>query len=321
MKFSIIVPVYNSEMFLEACVASVKKQEIYDWELIFVNDGSTDSSEMILNRYAAEDKRIRVIHQQNTGQFFARQAGIEAAEGDYILFLDSDDELEPECLRKLNEVIQRDGPDLVLYTGMIYINGRNTNRPLGYIADVEEQLPSQWLKERLISSNDLNSLWLKVCHRSLFEGDDMDYSDFWGVHCGEDKVRLLYPVTQAKNIRYTPYCLYRYHHRPGSVMHKFNIQSIPQMMAKEMFSAIANYMNRWGMTDQKYCEMLAIYWMKHFLSVYFSLRENCRTPENRKALRGYPWENELDTTMLRFKYIRKLGAKDILKLGIARARL
>ena len=321
MKFSIIVPVYNAEMFLDTCIASVKSQQIADWELILVNDGSTDSSETILNRYAAADGRIRVVYQHNTGQFFARQAGIEAATGEYILFLDSDDELESECLHVLNGVIQKHAPDLVLYTGQIYINGSNTDRILGYIADVEEQVSAQWLKERLISSNDLNSLCLKVFHRRLYEGDHTDYSDFWGVHCGEDKVRLLYPVSHAENIWYTPHCLYRYHHRPGSTMHQFDIQSIPRMMAKEMFSMLRAYIRRWNMTERKYCEMLAKYWIKHYLSVYFSLRDNCRTPENKKALRCYPWKNELDPTMLRFTYIRRLSIKDRMKLWIALARL
>ena len=93
MEFSIIVPTYNSARFLKSCIDSVKAQRFSDWELVIVNDGSTDESDAILGRCAAEDGRIHIISQDNRGQSFARQRGIEAAVGEYLVFLDSDDEL------------------------------------------------------------------------------------------------------------------------------------------------------------------------------------------------------------------------------------
>ncbi len=75
MKFSIIVPVYNSANFLSDCLACVKNQSFDDWELIFIDDGSTDGSGTILDGYARSDDRIHVFHQENSGQFFAREKG------------------------------------------------------------------------------------------------------------------------------------------------------------------------------------------------------------------------------------------------------
>ena len=103
MKFSIVVPVYNAEPFLDSCIQSVESQLPSDWELILIDDGSSDKSGKMLDDYAMKDSRIHVIHQENCGQFYARQKGVSLSTGDYIVFLDSDDALEPECLK----VIQR----------------------------------------------------------------------------------------------------------------------------------------------------------------------------------------------------------------------
>ena len=77
VEFSVIVPAYNSIQFLHRCISSVRAQSVTDWELIVVDDGSTDGSAALLDAYAKEDPRIRVIHQKNNGQFFARRRGIE----------------------------------------------------------------------------------------------------------------------------------------------------------------------------------------------------------------------------------------------------
>ena len=82
MRYSIIVPIYNGEQFLDACVASVRKQRSDDWELLLIDDGSTDGSGAMADAWAECDGRISVFHQENRGQFFARQAGIDASRGE-----------------------------------------------------------------------------------------------------------------------------------------------------------------------------------------------------------------------------------------------
>lgn len=90
-KFSIIVPVYNVEKFLDTCVQSVISQSFADWELILVDDGSKDSSPELCDRFSVSDNRIRTIHKKNGGASDSRNVGLDNAEGEYILFLDSDD--------------------------------------------------------------------------------------------------------------------------------------------------------------------------------------------------------------------------------------
>lgn len=91
---SIIVPVYNSEKTLDRCINSILEQTFQNWELLLINDGSTDRSREICDEYTLKDKRIKTIHKENGGVSSARNKGIKCSKGDYILMLDSDDSLE-----------------------------------------------------------------------------------------------------------------------------------------------------------------------------------------------------------------------------------
>lgn len=111
-RFSIIIPVYNVEQYLDACVTSVLNQEFSDFEVLLVDDGATDSSGAICDAWAKKDNRIRVIHQENQGASVARNTGIKEATGDYLMFLDSDDWWEDQqvlsCIAKRLEKIPAD---------------------------------------------------------------------------------------------------------------------------------------------------------------------------------------------------------------------
>lgn len=121
--FSIIVPVYNVEKYLETCIQSVLQQVYTSYELILVDDGSTDSSRLICDRYAEKwPDKIHVIHKENGGPSSARNTGISAASGEYVLFLDSDDYyLDENVLLKLKEICQ--GQDIVAFEWKEIVNG------------------------------------------------------------------------------------------------------------------------------------------------------------------------------------------------------
>lgn len=111
---SVIVPVYNVTEYLRACIDSVRAQTFTDWELILIDDGSTDDSGTICDEAAASDARIRVIHQPNRGVSRARNAGLDTAKGTYIAFVDSDDTIVPTYLEKLVGAAETHHTDLVL---------------------------------------------------------------------------------------------------------------------------------------------------------------------------------------------------------------
>ena len=113
-EISIIVPVYKTERFLSACISSILAQTFTDFELILVDDGSPDSCPAVCDSAAAKDSRIRVIHQKNRGLSGARNAGLDAAEGEWIAFVDSDDTITPDFCAKLYHAAQEAGAQMAV---------------------------------------------------------------------------------------------------------------------------------------------------------------------------------------------------------------
>lgn len=100
LKYSVIVPVYNTEKYLDRCISSIVSQNFDDYELILVDDGSPDACPMLCDRWAERDEHIKVIHQENGGLPAARNSGLNMAVGDYILFVDSDDYVTEDYFEK-----------------------------------------------------------------------------------------------------------------------------------------------------------------------------------------------------------------------------
>lgn len=110
---SIIVPIYNAEKYLDSCIQSVLRQTYTNWELILIDDGSTDKSGRIAEEYGFADERITVFHQKNLGVSSARNQGIDEATGNYIVFLDADDEIIEDCLAKTVNIAEETNADIV----------------------------------------------------------------------------------------------------------------------------------------------------------------------------------------------------------------
>ncbi|MBQ5734801.1 MAG: glycosyltransferase family 2 protein [Lachnospiraceae bacterium] len=115
MKFSIVIPAYNIEDYIGKCLDSILSQTYSDYEIIVVNDGSTDNTGRVLDEYKKKDSRITVIHKENEGVSIARNTGMELATGEYFLFFDGDDFVEPYCLADLAKIVERGEYDTVIY--------------------------------------------------------------------------------------------------------------------------------------------------------------------------------------------------------------
>ena len=115
MRFSVIVPIYNISTFLPQCIESILEQTYPHFELILVDDGSTDNSEKICDEYAGKDKRITVIHKANGGLVSARQAGAKQARGEYIVAVDGDDWVENSLLKDIEKILQQYSVDIICY--------------------------------------------------------------------------------------------------------------------------------------------------------------------------------------------------------------
>lgn len=158
---SIIVPVYNSERWLSECVESIIAQSVGDWELILVDDGSTDSSGQICDDYAAHDSRIRVLHVENGGQSYARNCGIEACKGDRIIFVDSDDTIAPCFIERLSSV----DADIVCCGFSRDDKKRFSMRN----SRAESFSPREALLNGLYQHRISNSAWGKIYKRKIFD--------------------------------------------------------------------------------------------------------------------------------------------------------
>lgn len=171
---SIIIPVYNVAEYLDECIKSCLSQDLLNWEMIIVDDGSTDSSGMICERYAAADTRIRVIHTSNGGQSRARNIALDIATGEYITFIDSDDYLSEECiLSKCLTLLEQDWTiDIVQFSYLLYDNN-NCASPT-HTANYVFHTPKDYIENLDIATckrirTILGCPWAKIYRRSLFE--------------------------------------------------------------------------------------------------------------------------------------------------------
>lgn len=193
MLFSILIPVYNVEKYLEECLNSVLNQDFRDYEIIIVDDGSTDNSPQICDRYQKlYSGIIKVIHQKNRGLFATRRRLFEMANGKYCLCLDSDDFLEKKALAVLANAIEKYDPDFVFYD-LYYLNDSNNKKwsdynPLNpYIKYQDLNL----LKNSLLDLSFINwSMCSKCVKRSIINVED-SYEQCIGISYGEDTLQSI----------------------------------------------------------------------------------------------------------------------------------
>ncbi|MGW2419342.1 bifunctional glycosyltransferase/CDP-glycerol:glycerophosphate glycerophosphotransferase [Streptomyces sp. NPDC001709] len=169
-RFSVIVPAYKVQAYLSECLDSVLSQSYPDLELIAVDDCSPDACGEIIDEYAARDARVRPVHlAENQGLGRARNAGMAAASGDYLVFLDSDDTLAPDALRAMADRIKEAGePDVLVYDyARTYWDGRTERNQLA--AQLAEQGPAFRLEDRPGLLRVLMVAWNKACRREFVE--------------------------------------------------------------------------------------------------------------------------------------------------------
>ncbi|MCB5279485.1 MAG: glycosyltransferase [Candidatus Cloacimonetes bacterium] len=213
-KISIIVPVFNVEIFLNTCIESILCQEIHDFELILVDDGSTDNSGAICDDFANIDKRIRVIHTENKGQSSARNLGISLAIGEYIGFVDSDDYISSVMYSSLYEKIIANNADISVCNFLV---GDKDNSYKPFTENVNDMTldTEAALKEiytnRILSFSPCNKLY----RRSLFDTISFNASIIY-----EDMDISYRLISKSERIVYIKTELYYYRYNNNSTLKK-----------------------------------------------------------------------------------------------------
>ena len=164
MKVSIIIPVYNKEQYLRPCLTSALSQDFEDYEVIAVDDGSTDASGHICDEMASKDSRLRVIHTENGGVTAARRRGVEEAKGEHIMFSDSDDQLLPHALHNSYEAIMANDADEVIAP---YQNQRGDIFDTGHRGFIKSE---EIIQDFLAGRNSFPSNCAILFKRSLLDG-------------------------------------------------------------------------------------------------------------------------------------------------------
>lgn len=254
MKFSIIIPVYNTECYIKGCIDSVKKQTYTDFQVILINDGSTDRSLEIIQECIERDSRFMVVSQKNGGQFSARKRGIGEAKGEYYLFLDSDDKINSSLLEVLNDEIQKHtSADIIVY---------NASRKEGYedpIYDYSIPLNSirlyqgkdkEFLYSIIIRTHNLNSMCLKCFRNRLFEGESREDNSVYNIRNGEDLLQLLPLITKAKQVICINKALYFYRANDSSASRKYSPTYFESR--KIVYESIVKYIGIWNLDYKKY---------------------------------------------------------------------
>ncbi len=236
---SIIVPVYNVEIYLEKCVDSIIKQTFDKIEIILVDDGSTDNSGNICDTIALKDERIRVIHKENGGLSSARNIGIKNAQGLYYGFIDSDDYIEPDMYEVLYRNIIDSDADLSICGILDVFEGRDNrhSKKVTRIIDNKEAIKHVF-EGKEFSVNAVNKLYKK----ELFDGVSYPEGKYT-----EDAFVIIEILLKCKRVVYTTEQKYYYYHRENSIT--------TQRFTPKQFHVIEAYEKNYSIICNKYPEL------------------------------------------------------------------
>lgn len=200
---SVIVPVYNAESYLSRCVDSLLIQTYQDFEIILVNDGSTDSSGAICDEYAQKDDRIRVIHQSNSGVAAARQQGIDAAQGEYSIHADPDDWMEHTALEELYLKAMESNADITICDFMVDYSDKSD-----YVSQGIDKCDAKGCLYLLMYGIIHGSLWNKLIRTQLYKEHNIRFIE--GINHCEDYLICVQLFLHNVKIAYLPKALYHY---------------------------------------------------------------------------------------------------------------
>lgn len=207
---SFIIPVYKVEPYLRGCIDSIRKQTFEDWEMVLVDDGSPDGCPAICDDYSSLDPRIKVIHQPNHGVAVARNQGLEAATGDWIWFVDSDDYIVDGALQKLADTIHQHDCDTIFFGLLNDYDGVVTPESTVYTNICDE--PKDTFLQHVFCYTNPTMLFT----RSIFVSQHIRFTK--GIRMAEDlEVQFKYLLFCQKPVQISD-SLYVYQHREGSAM-------------------------------------------------------------------------------------------------------
>lgn len=279
-KISILTPVYNAQDFLEECIQSVLHQNA-NFEMLLVDDGSTDASPEICDAFARLDTRVKVIHQKNAGPTAARKKGMHVAKGDYLLFLDSDDYLADGLLNHLEDIIESSSPDVILFCGTEF--GRNEKKLVSPLLapGVYQGKNMQIVRESIIFDTKSQlaipyGVIMKAFRRERYEVYQEMVPD--SLYKGEDLAVCAPFISEADSVVVSDYMGYFYRENPNSIMHTFKEADINQI------KDVATYLKE--KMDPFYTGRINEYVLTHYFDYLDQVMQNFGYIEYRQLIKS-----------------------------------
>ena len=248
--FSVLIPLFNSEDYIGICLDSVLSQNFDDYEIVIVDDGSTDNSGKICDDYHAKNQdKIRVIHKENEGVLLTRRRAIKEAKGEYLLWIDSDDCYNEGLLNDLYKEIKKNAPDMLIWNYETVKDGSNEKETVRSLTLPNRAIISgdrmEKIYEQMLIGRDMNELWTKCFKRSLVDVDS-DYTEFKHVKMGDDLFCLFPIMDKTKTIEYLDREYYYYRIVDSSITHTKNYKNY--FSYRTIFERADQYLKKWQMS-------------------------------------------------------------------------
>lgn len=231
MRFTVIIPVYNMERYLEQCLESVVGQSFQDYEVILVDDGSTDASAALCDRYSERYPYVHTVHQSNQGLSGARNTGLDRAKGEWIIFADSDDWVEGNLLERLDQEIRSCPADLYTYNAWFSDeHGTDTGKMILFpehdlITIHNEEERFLYYQNSLTRYRHGWEAWNRVFKRKLIERHGLRFVPTAEVFA-EDYLFTFQYLLYVRRIRLLCHIWYHYRQREGSLLHSKNQETL-----------------------------------------------------------------------------------------------
>lgn len=250
LKFSIVIPVYNTEKYLDECISSILQQTYSCYELVLVDDGSVDSSGKICDHYRnLYPDRVVVAHRENQGPFCARIYGMQIASGDVFCFLDSDDTMRADALELLADAFTEYQCDMVMFEAQE--TKAFLSRDMSIALDEKVVFSGDAkgvLYRKLIDTQELNNLCFKAVRRECVKIPD-HFLIFKNIKHGEDLLMSAQFITEAPRIVFLKQGLYHYRQQEESTTHVFSFKKLDAV--KLVHEELDKYIDCWGMPELK----------------------------------------------------------------------
>ncbi len=248
---SIVVPVYNAEDYLESCVDSLISQTYKNIEIILVNDGSTDHSVEICEKYAKMDSRIKVMHKENGGVSSARNTALKEASGDYVCFVDSDDTTNEDMIRILYDTMISKSADIVICSYQL-VSEDGLIENVSVTKDVEFTT-REALKDVLLTKTFTGSPWGKLFKTEKVKTLSFDEDIFFG----EDMLFVVKAIKNAEKIVFIPLPYYNYNIRENSASTSFfNDKRFSDLISRQRIYGEISQMNDRELTEYAHVSII-----------------------------------------------------------------